>query len=703
MAFRDKFRKNSSLRDLSDFLPVTQVDDVFFFRNPLSKHPLAKGTLLLNRHHLSFISPNYHAKILYTKMFHITSRSKSPNDGSKSADRHYIITIHSRDYLVYSIILPDGVDRENFYQTLISYRPASFQNYPALAQSDGGTPRAGHVTPTGTFDEGWKIYDPHSEYRRMGVETVSKMWRISSLNDEYSLCDTYPKVIAVPAEASDAILEGAAKFRSRCRLPILSYLYLPNGASISRSSQPLAGLASVGKRSTADETLVSMYFSAAEKDRAQRLPGFTLPGGATGTQNHIVDARPRVNAIANAAMGKGFEQPDFYQNCTREFLGIDNIHVMRESLDKLLAGVLQSDQSISGWYGALDSSGWLKHMQIIMRGTLKMVRYVLDGGSILVHCSDGWDRTAQLAGLAEVCLDPYYRTRRGFAVLVEKEWLAAGHKFAHRIGHSVYGKASSQYSEVSPVFIQFLEAVWQLSQQYPQSFEFTGTWLRALWSKVVGCDSGTFLFNCERERHQHGLPTGSPSAWAELLWPTSDWLDFVYTNQFYQAPASLDPMAGRGSADAPRILLPQTAPHGIRFWREMYAPFEEEPLALDLFVPCVQTPGGYKPTWGPSHRINIWNNATFDLRKKIAAAERELADLRRAAAGTSPGSAGESVADDTDTISASTTPSSQYLSDDLHQYPETGTLDSDDVPGTVDETKIETAVDSDPESPDLSE
>jgi len=48
----------------------------------------------------------------------------------------------------------------------------------------------------------------------------------------------------------------------------------------------------------------------------------------------------------------------------------------------------------------------------------------------VVHCSDGWDRTAQLTSLSMLMLDSYYRTLRGFQVLLEKEWIGFGHKFA---------------------------------------------------------------------------------------------------------------------------------------------------------------------------------------------------------------------------------------------------------------------------------
>ena len=36
--------------------------------------------------------------------------------------------------------------------------------------------------------------------------------------------------------------------------------------------------------------------------------------------------------------------------------------------------------------------------------------------SVVVHCSDGWDRTSQLTSLAMLLLDSHYRTLSGFMV-----------------------------------------------------------------------------------------------------------------------------------------------------------------------------------------------------------------------------------------------------------------------------------------------
>ena len=54
------------------------------------------------------------------------------------------------------------------------------------------------------------------------------------------------------------------------------------------------------------------------------------------------------------------------------------------------------------------------------------------GASVLVHCSDGWDRTAQTCALTSLFLDPYYRTIKGYCTLLEKDMLAFGHKASPR-------------------------------------------------------------------------------------------------------------------------------------------------------------------------------------------------------------------------------------------------------------------------------
>ena len=41
------------------------------------------------------------------------------------------------------------------------------------------------------------------------------------------------------------------------------------------------------------------------------------------------------------------------------------------------------------------------------------VNAIKEGHPVVVHYTDGWDRTPQLVALAELMLDPYYRTLGG--------------------------------------------------------------------------------------------------------------------------------------------------------------------------------------------------------------------------------------------------------------------------------------------------
>jgi myotubularin-related protein 6/7/8 len=226
-------------------------------------------------------------------------------------------------------------------------------------------------------------------------------------------------------------------------------------AAIFASSQPRkqnknvarsGGSTPGSERSHSDLALSSMEASSAGvevvEDIGSTESSSELPGTEStvyGAQQHnlIVDARPTVNAIAMQAVGLGSENMDNYKFATKAYLGIDNIHVMRDSLAKVIDAIKDSDITpLPPNRELLAKSGWLKHIAGLLEGADIITRQIgLQHSHVLIHCSDGWDRTSQLSSLSQICLDPYYRTLEGFIVLVEKDWLSFGHMFRHRSGH----------------------------------------------------------------------------------------------------------------------------------------------------------------------------------------------------------------------------------------------------------------------------
>lgn len=163
--------------------------------------------------------------------------------------------------------------------------------------------------------------------------------------------------------------------------------------------------------------------------------------------------------------GKGFESDKNYDNCTISFMNIPNIHVIRKSLEALKDACVEEN-----WLRALDTSGWLEHIFKVLKASLRIVHSIhYETLSVLVHCSDGWDRTAQLTSLSMLMMDPYYRSLKGFMVLIEKEWVSFGHKFCDRSAWGLHGWKDEEYS---PIFQQFIDCVYQIMHQHPCAFEF---------------------------------------------------------------------------------------------------------------------------------------------------------------------------------------------------------------------------------------
>lgn len=369
--------------------------------------------------------------------------------------------------------------------------------------------------------------------------TARGAWRVTAANSEYKLCPSYPPLLIVPASIGDEDLDSVARFRAARRLPAVVWRHRGNGAVIARSSQPEVGW--LGWRSSEDERLLAAFVSASAAGRS-------VQGGSSKSKLLIVDARSYTSAVTNRARGGGCECPQYYPQADIQFMCLPNIHHVRRSFHQLRQ-LAAEPQDQPNWHSMLERSLWLQYVGGVLRAGVLVARAVQRAARpVLVHCSDGWDRTPQIVATAQLLLDPYYRTVEGFRVLVEREWLDFGHKFADRCGHTL---GSEESNERSPIFLQWLDLVHQIMVQYPCSFEFSQSYLMRLATHAHSCMFGTFLFNSAQERCEARVLDNTASVWRLLDAPT-------YRNHLYVAP------------QGEQVLWPDHNVRSLVFWSALY-------------------------------------------------------------------------------------------------------------------------------------
>uniref|UniRef100_A0A8C9TTC9 Myotubularin related protein 6 n=1 Tax=Scleropages formosus TaxID=113540 RepID=A0A8C9TTC9_SCLFO len=437
------------------------------------------------------------------------------------------LLIQCRNFRVVHFVVPRERDCHDLYSSLLRLlRPVSFDELYAFSYNPKQNDQQ--------REEGWQLIDLSAEFERMGVPC--DQWHWTDVNREYKVCDSYPRDLYVPVAASKPIIVGSSKFRSKGRFPALTYFYQEKKAAVCRCSQPLSGFSA---RCLEDEHMLQAISKANPNSR----------------YIYVMDTRPKLNALANRAAGKGYENEDNYSNIRFQFVGIENIHVMRASLQKLLEVVGARALSVTDYLLGLESSGWLRHIKAIVDAAIFLSKAVTaEGASVLVHCSDGWDRTAQVCSLGALLMDPYYRTLKGFMVLIEKDWISFGHKFADRCD-----QLDGDPKEVSPIFTQFLDCVWQLSEQFPQAFQFSEWFLIQIHEHVHSCQFGNFLCNSQRQREELQLREKTYSLWSFLLSEQHN-----YENPLYSAAL----------AERNPVLEPSTQPCHFKFWTNMYHQYD---------------------------------------------------------------------------------------------------------------------------------
>lgn len=502
-----------------EHISTPKVENVKLLDRYTNKRP-ANGTLYLTATHLIYVDATAGVrKETWIAHHHISSVEKQALSTTGCP-----LIIHCKNFRVVHFVILRERDCHEVYTSLLKLsQPVKYEELYAFSYN-----------PKSDQDErlmDWKLIDLKMEYTRMGIP--NDYWVFSDLNEDFKICSTYPTCLVVPKEASEATIIGSSKFRSRERFPVLSYYYKENNAAICRCSQPLSGFST---RCVEDEKMLDIISKA--------NPGSPFM--------YVVDTRPKLNAMANRAAGKGYENEDNYPNIRFQFIGIENIHVMRGSLQKLLEACEQKNPSMSSFLTTLENSGWLRHIKAVMDASVFLAKAVRDdNSSVLVHCSDGWDRTAQVCSIASLLLDPFYRTIKGFMVLIEKEWISLGHKFSQRCGH-----LDVEPKEVSPIFTQFVECVWHLMEQFPCAFEFSEKYLLEIHDHVYSCQFGNLLGNSQKERMELKIYENTHSLWPFLLQRKQEFVNPLYIPNAY------------------KTLQPNTLPFSFKFWCGMYNRFD---------------------------------------------------------------------------------------------------------------------------------
>ncbi|KAF6727019.1 Myotubularin-related protein 10-B [Oryzias melastigma] len=314
--------------------------------------------------------------------------------------------------------------------------------------------------------------DWEQELERCGATT----WRVSSVNDRFEMSTSLSRFIVVPQKVLDTELKKSFAHFNEGRIPRWCWRH-PRGSDLLRMSS----------------FQNNIYH---EKDDIRNLEMVLF-----GCQSSL---------CVVVELGDELPSPA-------------DIQLAHSRLRTLCLGDLSTSVSVPDdkWLSTLESTHWLDHIRLCLRKASE-VACLLRSGHLTVALQEPEDRDmgCVVSSLVQVMSDPHYRSQHGFQSLVQKEWVMAGHRFYSR---NNYHRDNDK--EEAPVFLLFLDCVWQLWFQFPSRFQLTADFLLALHDSIHLPLFSTFLANCQRERCKRSQNLGQSytpvNGWRDGLQPDS--------------------------------------------------------------------------------------------------------------------------------------------------------------------------------------
>ncbi|XP_073978652.1 myotubularin-related protein 10-B isoform X2 [Rhodnius prolixus] len=304
------------------------------------------------------------------------------------------------------------------------------------------------------------------------ARTECQGWRLSGVNHDFQMSTSLPKWLVVPSRVLDWQLSEAARHFRAGRPPLWCWSS-PQGAALVRMADIVPTIT--------DRVQENIMLESVRK------------------------SHPRLAQPIVLDLTKDLPSPreiHFSYNKLRELCTPEDIKQFW----------IQDQHFLS----ILENTKWLQFVSACLNKALAAAKTLYRDVTVVLQEVDGRDMCCVISCLTLLLVDAHFRTVHGFQSLVQREWVIMGHPFCTRLAH-VYSTESNK----SPVFLLFLDCVWQLLQQFPTYFQFTETYLTMLWESALVSTFDTFLFDCERDRVIASTDPNNPlilrSVWEELL------------------------------------------------------------------------------------------------------------------------------------------------------------------------------------------